>query len=254
MTFRHTDYESIAPRYDEFREQWRIPPDGVLAEIVRSMDPTRVLDLGCGTGIYLQTQAEQLSAATISWIGVDPSSAMLDAARSKRTPAALLQARGESLPFRDATFDYVFSSFVFHHFADKDAALDQVARILKPGATLRIVNVEPWSMAEHWVYRFFDGTRDADDERFWPVDRITAALEKRGFTTDVDIEVDDEPKRAAALLAESESRTISQLAVLDDERSELGLKRLREIVNDDPNTEVESVSAIVRITATKTLS
>jgi ubiquinone/menaquinone biosynthesis C-methylase UbiE len=251
VRFRRTDYERIAARYDEFREQWRIPTDDVLDAVVDTTDEPRVLDLGCGTGIYLAAQAERMSGHRVAWIGLDPSTAMLEAARDKRVPASLLQGRAERLPFSDETFDYVFSSFAFHHFADKETALDEVARVLKPCARFRIVNVEPWSMPTHWVYRFFDGTREADDERFWPVDRIMTALENRGFAADVDVEISDEPKRAADLLAESESRTISQLAVVEDESYELGLKRLRQIVERDADAGIESVSAVVRITATR---
>jgi SAM-dependent methyltransferase len=248
MTFKRTDYQPIARRYDEFREKWNIPADDALDAAVVSIEWPRVLDLACGTGTYIVAQAKRHHA--ISWIGVDASSAMLQGARQKGTPASFARARAESLPFRSATFDYAFSSYAFHHFADKEAALDEVTRVIKPGARFRIVNVEPWSMPTHWVYRFFDGTREADHARFWPVSRIATALDERGFAVDVDIETSDDPHRAADLLAESESRTISQLAIVDDASYELGLKRLRAIVAGDANVLVESVSATVRITAT----
>jgi ubiquinone/menaquinone biosynthesis C-methylase UbiE len=86
-----------------------------------------ILDLGCGDG--------QLSQRIISSgayvLGVDASAEMVAAAREREVEAEL--ANAESLPFRDGTFDAVFSNAALHWVRDQDAMMAQVHRVLKPG-------------------------------------------------------------------------------------------------------------------------
>lgn len=86
-----------------------------------------VLDLGCGDGQLTLRIAE--SGAHV--LGVDASAEMVVAARERGIEAE--HARAEELPFRDATFDAVFSNAVLHWVRDQDAMMRQVHRVLKPG-------------------------------------------------------------------------------------------------------------------------
>ena len=86
-----------------------------------------VLDLGCGDGNLTRRIAE--SGAHV--LGVDASAEMVAAARERGIEAE--HAKAEELPFRDATFDAVFSNAVLHWVRDQDAMMRQVHRVLKPG-------------------------------------------------------------------------------------------------------------------------
>lgn len=86
-----------------------------------------ILDLGCGDGHLTQRIAD--SGAHV--LGVDASAAMIAAARERGVEAE--QAKAEALPFRDETFDAVFSNAVLHWVRGQDAMLEQVHRVLKPG-------------------------------------------------------------------------------------------------------------------------
>lgn len=243
-----TDYEAIAANYDTHRDQWDVPRDDVLASLAEKR-PVTAIDVGCGTGRYLASQAKLLSSLPIRWVGIDPSQAMLSEASTKNITAQLLHGFAEALPFSDAVSDYLHSSYTFHHFRDKDKALDELRRVLRPGGCIRIVNVEPWSMETWWVYEFFPQTFEIDKRRFWPVDRIVSALEQRGLEMDVSIVNPPRALRLGDILAEAESRTISQLAVLDDASYEEGLEALRAVTTPDPDATIERASASVRITA-----
>ena len=85
-----------------------------------------VLDLGCGDGQLTRRIAE--SGAHV--LGVDASAEMVAAARERGIEAE--HAKAEELPFRDATFDAVFSNAVLHWVRGQDAMLQQVYRVLKP--------------------------------------------------------------------------------------------------------------------------
>ena len=108
---RPTDYERVARVYDDNPARLYQPADEVLAALGESVS---VLDIGCGTGNWLAAQAAAFEARAIRWHGLDPSPAMLQRAQTKM-PAAVRLSRGSAstLPYRDAAFDYVYSSFPF---------------------------------------------------------------------------------------------------------------------------------------------
>jgi ubiquinone/menaquinone biosynthesis C-methylase UbiE len=62
--------------------------------------------------------------------------------RSQGTPAntALCRADAKQLPFRDDRFDLVLCLYALHHFRGCLAALHEIARVLKPGGTLALID------------------------------------------------------------------------------------------------------------------
>jgi ubiquinone/menaquinone biosynthesis C-methylase UbiE len=94
----------------------------------------RVLDLGCGTGVDLARFARGNARA----VGVDLSESAIRLARQnvghQRLPVALLVADGEQLPFPDNQFDYVFAHGVVQYTANGRRLVDEVRRVMKPGA------------------------------------------------------------------------------------------------------------------------
>ena|SRR5947209_1782070 len=104
------------------REQFLVDPAG-----------KRALDVGCGGGLL----AEEF--ARVGWrvTGVDPSEPSLKTARAHALQSGLdieyLCATGESLPFRDETFDVVYCCEVLEHVDDVDRVIAETARVLQPG-------------------------------------------------------------------------------------------------------------------------
>jgi ubiquinone/menaquinone biosynthesis C-methylase UbiE len=246
-----TDYEALAPRYDEDRARWSFPPDDVVAGLLASPalgTALRVVDLGCGTGRWLEAQrAAYAGAPTVEWVGVDPSAAMLEEAAAKRL-ANLVRARAEDLPLEEGSVHYVASSYAFHHFADKDRALDEVTRILVADGAFRINNIEPAAAEDWWVYRYFPEAAEIDAARFWPVDRIADGLRARGFRVEIDLDGGPREIPAAEARADAERRVVSQLALLDDGAYERGLARLREVAAD-PHASVTTTRSRLQLTA-----
>jgi SAM-dependent methyltransferase len=83
--------------------------------ILRLIDAQSVLDIGTATGRNLRELKEALPHLTVC--GVEPVRALIDqAARlGKLIYGPILQAKGEALPFRDASFDVVCEFAVLHH-------------------------------------------------------------------------------------------------------------------------------------------
>jgi SAM-dependent methyltransferase len=99
----------------------------------------RALELGCGTGVFLEKVAR--SGATIH--GIDLSEDLLAKARQRVSalPNVVLdRGNAEALPYPDEHFDAVYGSSVLHHL-DLAAALAAAHRVLRPGG--RVVFAEP---------------------------------------------------------------------------------------------------------------
>jgi arsenite methyltransferase len=104
-----------------------------------------VLDLGCGAGTDLLIAA-QMTGSTGRVIGVDMTAAMLRRARASADEMGidaveLHEALIESLPIEDASVDVVISNGVIDLVPDKDAVLDEIDRVLRPGGRLQLADV-----------------------------------------------------------------------------------------------------------------
>jgi ubiquinone/menaquinone biosynthesis C-methylase UbiE len=148
---------TIEDRYDrtaDAYERWWAPvlaptargllDEPELAEIA-ARDDARILDVGTGTGTLARAALAKWPGAKVT--GVDASKAMLGVAHAltrERLGAAarrltLVKAAAASLPFPDASFVAVISSFVFQLVPNRAAALREARRVLRPGGVLAIV-------------------------------------------------------------------------------------------------------------------
>ncbi|HEU0335436.1 MAG TPA: class I SAM-dependent methyltransferase [Gaiellaceae bacterium] len=101
----------------------------------------RVLEVGCGTGVFLRAAADRGAEV----VGLDASEALLELARARVPEADLRLGDMQFLPFEDDSFDVVagFNSFFFA--ADLVASLREAGRVAKPGAQ---VVVQVWGRPE----------------------------------------------------------------------------------------------------------
>lgn len=94
-----------------------------------------VLDLGCGTGAFMET----LVARGLTVFGIDRSSSMLGRARARAfRRSRLVQGDATRLPFMTGTFASCVATFPAD-FILRPATLDEIARVLRPGGTFAVV-------------------------------------------------------------------------------------------------------------------
>lgn len=102
-------------------------------------------DLGCGTGQIARTVAPFVKRV----IGVDSSSAMLEAAKSRKPENVEYRAGDiEGLPIADGELDVALLFLVLHYVVDPRVALREAARVLKPGGRLLVVDMMPHDQEE----------------------------------------------------------------------------------------------------------
>jgi demethylmenaquinone methyltransferase/2-methoxy-6-polyprenyl-1,4-benzoquinol methylase len=132
-------FDSIAPRYDLINrlmtfgldQAWRRATVAALALPVGSL----VLDLACGTGDLSRLAARQGYRV----IGADLSAGML-AANHASSP--LVEADCSRLPFPDGAFDGLVCGYALRNFTDLEVALAEMARVLRPGGRLAVLEVD----------------------------------------------------------------------------------------------------------------
>ena len=248
---KHVDYAKIAPRYDKQRRKYG-KPDQILEAFFaeRDQDQHAIIDVGCGTGIYLQAQVAHFADRDIHWIGLEPSQEMLNIAIPKVPGASFVKGPAEALPFRNDIFDCLLTSFAFHHFIDKPRALDEFARVIRTGGTLRYANVTPEKMPGWVYYRFFPSTRTNDLERFWTADRLESEIADRGFDVTLNIEYRRTPKTSVDVLEEFRNRDASQLWTISDAEYREGFEKAEKELGN-PTDPFEDEMAIITVNATK---
>jgi demethylmenaquinone methyltransferase/2-methoxy-6-polyprenyl-1,4-benzoquinol methylase len=104
---------------------------------VRADGPERILDLATGSGDLARALRKASPQALV--FGADFCIPMLEVARRKKVPL-LVQADGLHLPFRDGTFDALTVAFGLRNMASWDDALREMARVLRPGGLLLIMD------------------------------------------------------------------------------------------------------------------
>ena len=148
----------------------------------------RILDIGCGTGSLVVNLKQQYASAQV--VGLDPDPKVLRRARTKAVRAAvsvqLDLGLADQLPYKEESFDHVFSSFMFHHLKEleREKMLVEVLRVLKPGRSFHLVDFVVEEASSGLLDRLFraHAQMKANSE-----ERILALMGHVGFTNRIKV-------------------------------------------------------------------
>jgi len=137
-------YDILSPAMMFWQEQ---PINRKAAALLDIQPGDVILDVGCATGGLAASMARYLDVESGGIaIGLDAAPEMVNVARSKRASATCRFDIGvaEDLPYSENCFDKAASSFFFHHvdLADKERALREIYRVLRPGGVLVLADVD----------------------------------------------------------------------------------------------------------------
>jgi SAM-dependent methyltransferase len=129
---------SAAEVYEEFFvpalfQEWA----GPVAEVAQVQAGQRVLDVACGTGVLARAVAERVGPAG-EVVELDINEGMLAVARQKAAHLEWQHGPAEAIPFDNNSFDVVVSQFGLMFFEDRRAAIQEMARVLRPGGRLAV--------------------------------------------------------------------------------------------------------------------
>lgn len=147
---------------------------------------SRVLDVACGPGIVVEALAR--SAGEV--VGCDITPEMLAKAEHRCAAAGLTNVRfapgrAEALPFENASFDVVVSRSALHHFPDVAAALREMARVVRAGGRVVILDViSSENEAEAALHNALETLRDPSHVRMLPKSELQSVLENVNLTVE----------------------------------------------------------------------
>lgn len=140
-------YDETARLYDRrYEEIQRVKYDFISPELP---SPRKILDLGCGTGIFLCLLSRRGAFA----VGVDTSREMLEIAK-QRCSAPLVLADADHLPFGRGCFDAVVSVTLLQNMPDPAMTVKEIARVVKTGGIVALTVLKhkhPQEELEGWV-------------------------------------------------------------------------------------------------------
>lgn len=156
-----------------------------LALMVEATAPSAammVLDVGCAAGHTAFAFAPHVRAV----VGVDLSRDMLGEAARQAAARGIENVRWEeasaaALPYADATFDIVACRMVVHHFPVLVPSLAEMARVLKPGGQMIVVDtISPEDEALADFINQIEVLRDPSHSRNWTITEWQAAGQEIG--------------------------------------------------------------------------
>ena len=113
-------------------EEQQLPTYEAALERVGLRRGDRVLDVGCGTGVFLRMCADRGAAVA----GLDASETMIARARARVPEGDLRVGDLQAVPFDDDAFDLVTGFSSFFYAGDVVAALTEAGRVARPGAAV----------------------------------------------------------------------------------------------------------------------
>ncbi len=129
-------FATIADRYDLITAVLSYGQDARwkarLVAMAGARGGERALDLAAGTGDI----AFAIAAGGARTIGLDLTHRMLQLARAKSDAVSFITGDMTSLPFRSASFELVTMGYGLRNVPDLSAAIDEIARVLKPGGRM----------------------------------------------------------------------------------------------------------------------
>lgn len=153
-------YDTIGEQYSHHRQ----PDSRIAAIIMHELGECRsIVNIGAGVGSYEPTDREI--------VAVEPSRVMISQRPNRIVP--IVQARAESLPFGDNSFDCAMAILTLHHWSDVERGLQEAIRV----SSKRIVLLTWVGFTTHfWLLDYFPEIKRIDEPMFPSIGQLSAYL------------------------------------------------------------------------------
>ena len=123
----------VAEAYEVSMGRWSRQLAPLFVEFAGVRDGETILDVGCGTGAFTETIQVNCAAAEI--VAIDPAASHVAHGQSqvKRSGVRFEVADARSMPFETGRFDVAVSALVFNFIPDRDKAMAEIRRVVRPG-------------------------------------------------------------------------------------------------------------------------
>lgn len=133
-------YDDIADVYDQrydHRERGRLYYDHISEAVMgKLLSHGHLLDIGCGTGLFLERYLGEGKNRTAT--GIDISTGMIKKAKERYPDLSYIVGNAEFLPFESASFDAISSLLAFSYLQNPEMSIKDCYRVLVPGGRLAV--------------------------------------------------------------------------------------------------------------------
>jgi len=237
-------FADVAEAYDRGRPDYAPAAVGALCAELGIGRGDRVLDLAAGTGKL----SRALSAAGLEVLAVEPQAALRELIAARTPDVRVIDGTAEQIPLEDGAVSAVTVADAFHWF-DREAALHEIRRVLRPGGGLAILTSSPdWGGAPwaHEVGSALHGLRGAHpafDGPPWQ-DAVRAA---GGWREPREVRVTctqpTDPSRVVDYVA-----SFSWIATMPERERSKTLARIAELVGDGAGFDTCPVHTLIGLT------
>lgn len=144
-----------ADAYERYMGRWSRKVASIFTKWIDPIPEARWVDIGCGTGVLTSTILATCEPSEV--LGIDSSDVFLQSARADIPDrrASFKQGNAQAITEPEGSFDIAVSGLVLNFLPDKDVAIREMARIVRPGGTVALY---VWDYSGHMqVMRvFFD--------------------------------------------------------------------------------------------------
>jgi SAM-dependent methyltransferase len=200
-TYTHGHHESVLRSHT-----WRTAENSAAYLLPHLRPGMELLDVGCGPGTITVDLASYVAPGRI--VGIDTAEAIIDQARAAEHPDTVSFEVGSvyALGYDDASFDVVHAHQVLQHVSQPVEALQEMARVLRPGGVLAVREADYagfiWAprdaVLDRWLEIYHEVTRrngaEADAGRFLLHWALAAGLSDITVTTSTWTFADDESR------------------------------------------------------------
>jgi SAM-dependent methyltransferase len=121
--------------------------EDALFQAIKELAPSQVLEVGCGAGAMAQRVRDELGARVVA---VDTSERMVELTRQREIEAYVADV--QELPFGDDEFECVFAGWLLYHVLDRERAIAECARVLRPGGRFVTATLSDENMSDLWEF------------------------------------------------------------------------------------------------------
>ncbi len=217
------DYNLVCETYAKTR--WALPwiSDAISAQI---SSHGRVLDLGCGTGDYVQSVIERHPHCRFH--GVDLSSGMISIA-FKRCPTAewVIANIERGLPYRNEAFHHLYTVNVMHHLTNYSQVLREIHRVLKHQGTTVIFTDSENDIRARSQTNYFPDTFEFNLKRYPKISFLKECAVDAGLIHTGENAISGQLELDDRMMALLEQKSLSELRSISTSAFQKGIERVR---------------------------
>lgn len=161
-------YEKLYSLFDELEESYKAEDHLIFNVDLGNLKGKNILDIGCGGGIHdalFKKYGGNVTAIDIS--GKRAFSSALKMSLVNEGAGVAAQVNGENLPFKDNSFDIIYSNGVMHHSETTTKMVKEAYRVLKPGGKIMMMLYAKISV-QYFIHLLYHGLIRGYYFRFGP--------------------------------------------------------------------------------------